>query len=95
MIRKFVPLIFFNYELIFDLIRVLNSCVYKKTLLAIFEKKPSIETIFKLIHLECPQIIPREFGRHRSQLNFRVLLPHYTMKIGLYALENSRDKQEK
>ena len=34
-----MPLIFFYCEPIFDVIRISNSCVYQKTLPAIFEKK--------------------------------------------------------
>ena len=38
-IRKFVPLIIFNCEPIFHVIRVLNFYVCQKTVPAIFEKK--------------------------------------------------------
>ena len=38
-IQKFVPLIFSHCEPILNIIRVSNSCVYQKTLPAVFEKK--------------------------------------------------------
>ena len=38
-IWKFVPLIFFYCDSIFYVIRVSNTCVYQKTLPAVFEKK--------------------------------------------------------
>ena len=80
-IRKFVPLIIFNCEPIFHVIRVLNFYICQKTVPAIFEKKPCVDitSVSLKIHLEsrkwphCPAPgAPGVAKSRRSRVNYLI-----------------------